>query len=89
MSSTHPSQAASPSCCTPITIAGVPRETYENERRVALTPAGVAALRKAGYKSVVVESGAGKLASFSVRVPSRNGCDKGLRPVVMLTAANA
>ncbi|KAL4423593.1 hypothetical protein ABPG77_004633 [Micractinium sp. CCAP 211/92] len=44
---------------------GVPRETYENERRVALTPAGVAALRKAGFKSVVVESGAGKLASFS------------------------
>ncbi|EFN59205.1 hypothetical protein CHLNCDRAFT_138139 [Chlorella variabilis] len=44
---------------------GVPRETFENERRVALTPQGVAALRKAGFKSVVVESGAGALANFS------------------------
>ena len=47
--------------------AGVPRESYENERRVAITPQGVAALRKAGFKSVVVESGAGALANFSVR----------------------
>ena len=47
--------------------AGVPRETFEGERRVALTPAGVAALRKAGFKGVVVEAGAGALANFSVR----------------------
>lgn len=46
---------------------GVPREIFENERRVALSPQGVAALRKAGFKSVIVESGAGALANFSVR----------------------
>lgn len=46
--------------------AGVPREIYEGERRVALTPAGVAALKKAGFKSVVVEAGAGALANFAV-----------------------
>lgn len=46
--------------------AGVPREIFENERRVALTPQGVAALKKAGFKSVVVEKGAGALANFSV-----------------------
>ncbi|KAI3433374.1 hypothetical protein D9Q98_003191 [Chlorella vulgaris] len=44
---------------------GVPRETFENERRVALTPQGVGALKKAGFKEVVVESGAGALANFS------------------------
>ncbi|GAB4819658.1 hypothetical protein N2152v2_006704 [Parachlorella kessleri] len=43
---------------------GVPRETFEGERRVALTPAGVAALKKAGFKNVVVEQGAGALANF-------------------------
>lgn len=32
--------------------AGVPRESFENERRVALTPAGVASLKKAGFKEV-------------------------------------
>lgn len=47
--------------------AGIPRETYENERRVALTPQGVAALKKAGFKEVVVEAGAGAAANFSVR----------------------
>ena len=52
-------------------LAGVPRETFDNERRVALTPAGVAALRKAGFKSVVVQSGAGALANFSVGAAPR------------------
>ncbi len=47
--------------------AGVPKETFENERRVAITPAGVATLTKAGFKSVLVESSAGALAEFSVR----------------------
>lgn len=46
--------------------AGVPKEIFENERRVAITPAGVAALTKAGFKSVLVESSAGALAEFSV-----------------------
>ena len=47
--------------------AGVPKETYESEARVALSPAGVAALRKAGFAGVVVESSAGVAANFSVR----------------------
>lgn len=60
----------------------MPRETFDNERRVALTPAGVAALLKAGFKSVVVESGAGALANFSVRPgrqmhPGRHGAAPG------------
>jgi len=40
------------------------KETYPGERRVALTPANLAALAKAGAE-VVVESGAGSAAGFS------------------------
>jgi alanine dehydrogenase len=47
---------------------GVPRETFENEKRVALTPAGVQALLKAGFGQVAVESGAGVGSKFSVSV---------------------
>ena len=43
--------------------AGVPKETADQERRVALTPAGAATLIKAGL-SVNVEKGAGALAQF-------------------------
>ena len=43
---------------------GVPRETAPGEKRVAVTPAGVAILLKAGFKSVVVESGAGAEAAL-------------------------
>lgn len=39
-------------------IVGVPREVKQDEYRVALTPAGVMALRQAGHK-VIVETGAG------------------------------
>ena len=46
-----------------ITI-GAPKETYSNERRVALTPANVAVLLKKGFKKVVVEKGAGVEADF-------------------------
>ena len=42
---------------------GVPRETVPRETRVALIPAGVASLKKAGL-DVVVESGAGDAAGF-------------------------
>jgi Alanine dehydrogenase/PNT, N-terminal domain len=49
-----------------IVYAGVPKETFDNERRVAITPAGVATLTKAGFKSVLIESSAGALAEFSV-----------------------
>ena len=50
--------------CSPTPAAGVPRESVAGERRVALTPAGAAALLKAGFLSVVVERGAGEAASF-------------------------
>lgn len=43
---------------------GAPRETYPNERRVALTPQNVALLLKKGYSRVLVERGAGALADF-------------------------
>ncbi|XP_035245889.1 NAD(P) transhydrogenase, mitochondrial [Anguilla anguilla] len=43
---------------------GVPREVFQNELRVALSPAGVEALIKQGF-NVVVESGAGDAAKFS------------------------
>ncbi len=39
-------------------IVGVPKEIKNNENRVALTPAGVEALRKAGHQ-VVIETNAG------------------------------
>lgn len=38
---------------------GVPRETYPNERRVAITPQNVALLLKKGFSRVLVERGAG------------------------------
>ncbi|KAJ4403322.1 hypothetical protein N0V85_005121 [Neurospora sp. IMI 360204] len=43
---------------------GVPRETYPNERRVALTPQNVALLLKKGFGKVLVEKGAGVEAEF-------------------------
>ncbi|KAI6128324.1 NAD(P) transhydrogenase beta subunit-domain-containing protein [Pisolithus croceorrhizus] len=43
---------------------GAPRETYPNERRVALTPQNVALLKKKGFSSVFVEREAGALAKF-------------------------
>jgi len=46
-----------------ITI-GVPREIFNNERRVGISPAGVQLLSKIGY-GVQVESGAGSLANFT------------------------
>ena len=44
--------------------AGVPRETFPGERRVALTPAVISVLSKAGV-DVLVEEGAGEAAGFS------------------------
>ena len=48
------------------TLPGVPKETLDRERRVALTPAGVATLLKAGFQSVLVQSSAGEAAKFKV-----------------------
>jgi len=44
-------------------IVGVPKETFPGERRVAIVPASVPALTKAGLE-VVVQSGAGQAAGF-------------------------
>jgi NAD(P) transhydrogenase len=62
--SASPASTSKPIPYSELTI-GVPKETFEGERRVALTPAGVQALLKAGFKSVIVESGAGASAKFS------------------------
>ncbi len=43
---------------------GIPSETAESERRVAVTPSGVRTLVEAGHE-VVVESGAGAAAGFA------------------------
>ena len=51
---------------------GVPRETFPGERRVAVSPASLAALAKSGIE-VVVESGAGAHAGY----PDATYVDKG------------
>src|SRR5712672_4467221 len=53
-------------------IVGVPRETYPGERRVALVPAVLANLAKAGLQ-VLVEPGAGAAAGY----PDTEYSDKG------------
>lgn len=45
-------------------IVGVPKETFAGERRVALTPASIGPLKKAGL-DVVIEAGAGLSAGFA------------------------
>lgn len=59
-------------------LVGVPRETYPNERRVALTPGVLAALAKCGL-SVVVEAGAGELAGFRDAEYAEKGAKLGSR----------
>lgn len=49
-----------------VLLLGVPKETFEREKRVALSPAGVAALLKAGFGNVLVQSSAGEAAKFKV-----------------------
>lgn len=44
---------------------GVAKETLSAEARVALTPAGVATLKKAGLSSVLIEEGAGARSEFA------------------------
>jgi NAD(P) transhydrogenase len=44
---------------------GIVRETYPNERRVAITPQNAALLLKKGFARVLVEHGAGAEAQFT------------------------
>ena len=44
---------------------GIPRETFPNERRVAVTPQNTALLLKKGFSRVLVERGAGEAAKFN------------------------
>ncbi|KAM3599620.1 uncharacterized protein V6R79_008653 [Siganus canaliculatus] len=62
---THPAlgRCASPGIPYKQLTVGVPKEIFQNERRVALSPAGVQALIKQGF-NVVVESGAGEPSKF-------------------------
>jgi len=53
-------------------IVGVPKESYPGERRVALVPAVVPALGKAGFE-VVVEAGAGGPAGYPDSVYAEKG----------------
>lgn len=46
-------------------VVGVPKEIYPGEKRVAMTPANVQRLKKAGFKAVAVESGAGAASEFT------------------------
>jgi proton-translocating NAD(P)+ transhydrogenase subunit alpha len=55
-------------------IVGVPREIYPTERRVALAPAVIANLKKAGLE-VLVEAGAGTKAGY----PDSEYTEKGAR----------
>lgn len=43
---------------------GVPKETFDGEQRVAVTPDGVKTLLKKGFRAVTVESGAGQASNF-------------------------
>jgi NAD(P) transhydrogenase subunit alpha len=55
-------------------IVGVPKETFPDERRVALVPLVIASLAKAGLE-VVIEAGAGKEAGY----PDAAYAEKGAR----------
>ncbi|KKK12225.1 NAD(P) transhydrogenase, mitochondrial precursor [Aspergillus rambellii] len=57
---------------TSLTV-GVPRETFPNERRVALTPQNVALLLKKGFSRVLVERGAGECAQLLDQVYEKAG----------------
>src|SRR5262245_55823320 len=59
-------------------LVGVPTETFPGERRVALVPAHLAALRKAGLE-VVIEAGAGVAAGFPDAEYAQHGARIGSR----------
>lgn len=60
------SPAPEPVPATPYSVltVGVPKETHQSERRVAITPQNVAMLLKKGFSRVLVERGAGEGAQL-------------------------
>lgn len=66
-------------------ILGVPREVCPGERRVALTPAVLPALVKAGFQ-ILVESGAGEAAGFGDGAYSGKGARIAPREELLGTA---
>ncbi|KAL1963938.1 hypothetical protein VTN77DRAFT_7613 [Rasamsonia byssochlamydoides] len=52
---------------------GIPRETFPNERRVAITPQNVTLLLKKGFSRVLVERGAGDAAQFTDEAYAKAG----------------
>ncbi|KAI1772894.1 NAD(P) transhydrogenase mitochondrial precursor [Hypoxylon cercidicola] len=52
---------------------GIPRETFTNERRVAISPQNVAFLLKKGFAKVLVERGAGAQADFPDEAYEKSG----------------
>jgi NAD(P) transhydrogenase len=53
-----------PSSSPPNKPTGIPKETFEGERRVAATPATVEQMLKAGFRAVLVQKGAGAAADL-------------------------
>ncbi|MGA8432388.1 MAG: Re/Si-specific NAD(P)(+) transhydrogenase subunit alpha [Candidatus Sulfotelmatobacter sp.] len=66
-------------------IVGVPKESYPGERRVAIVPAVIASVAKAGLE-VVVESGAGEQAGYPDSMYVDKGAKIGDRKAVFGTA---
>lgn len=73
------------SIAAPLTV-GVPKESFSGERRVALIPASIAALKKAGL-SVIVEASAGLEAGYTDDEYVAVGADVGSRDDVFSTAS--
>ena len=63
-------------------VVGVPRETVPGERRVALTPASIAAVGKLGARALV-ERGAGEAAGFPDEAYLERGARLGTRDEVL------
>src|SRR5215218_10279283 len=56
----------------PIMIVGVPKEVKQDEYRVAMVPAGVEELTRAGH-TVLIQSGAGSGSGISDELYTENG----------------
>lgn len=68
-------------------VVGIPKESYPGERRVALVPASVPNLTKAGCK-VVVEAGAGLAAGYPDAQYVQKGAEIAAKRADVFNAAN-